>query len=193
MNSKKTNNKNISSSRKHNKKITKYYNLYNNNSINNTFSYGDWEGKECYKPIDQIHPGWSFKIYKNKYTVSLEASSEFSSSGIGLKVRCFLSKYNDNVFKWHTDGSPFNFSWNIENEDIDSVHNEIENKEVKFELSIKSVDEKYSKWFDIFKIDQDGVSLKINSFNHKELFDQIFCLNDLLEKMKARVLLESFT
>lgn len=169
-------------------KIQKHSNYYNNVLKNFTY-HKNWSMDENYEDISPLLDGWKFKVFKNEYALRIEATSESNSCGIGVKVAAFINKKNVSNSMW------FHQVW-VSNNTADpppDVQKKDSEDEIDFEISIKSIDDKYSKWFDIFKIDQNGISMKFGKTKHAEMFKLLGSLNELMEKMKARILLENFS
>lgn len=147
-----------------------YYSMFSPSVICDDSAWGV-EGKKVIIsiPVD----GWEFSLFKNKFTVRVEAVSGSLNAGIGLKVAAYLHAPNKLNHLYLADKKE-----------------ETSNPDVCFDISIKSVDDNYKKWFDIITLNQDGMAMKISSSRHKEIFEKLISLGPLLDTMKARVLLE---
>jgi hypothetical protein len=148
-----------------------YYSMYSPSCILDDSPWGVVDGNKVIIsiPVD----GWEFSLFKNKFTVRVEAVSGSLNAGIGLKVAAYLHAPNKLNHLYLADKKE-----------------ETSNPDVCFDISIKSVDDNYKKWFDIITLNQDGMAMKISSSKHKEIFEKLISLGPLLDIMKARVLLE---
>jgi hypothetical protein len=158
----------------------------------NNYSNFHWDEYQKPEPIESIVDGWKFTIFKSKQTIRLEAISDTTSCGIGVKVSAYMHTHFDNhVYNWAykiiaTDNT-------VEPSGEEGITRSQSEQEVYFDVAIKSMDDSYQKWFDVWSINQSGVSFKFNSHKHSEIMKKILSLGELMEKMKVRILLEKLS
>jgi hypothetical protein len=176
---------------KHNS-IKKMQQMWSSFASNSSWSKIHWDEHQKPDPIEAIVDGWKFTLFNNKHTIRLEAVSETTSCGIGIKVSAYINTPFDNdTHKWaykimQPDDTATDPEKGAENQSRPE-------QEVCFDVAIKSMDDSYKKWFDVWSINQSGVSFKFNSKKHKEIMQKLLNLGELMEKMKVRILLEKLS
>lgn len=142
-----------------------------------------------HKEIENILDGWSFKISKKSHSISLIATSDSSSCGMQMSVRALIKKVNvkekvqflkeDPKWVYNTTFSSHNYS-----------ESQLE-KDIELEVFFRSCDKNYTDWFSMFEINQNGICLKINNLSNGSLFEDLQSLNNLVDVLKARVIIEA--
>lgn len=176
---------------KHNS-IKKMKQTWSSLASNNSYNQFHWDEYQKPEPIKAIVDGWKFTLFNNKHVIRLEAVSETTSCGIGIKVSAYMNTpFGNDAYKWaYKVMQPDDTATDSEKKEENRSGPE---HDVCFDVAIKSMDDSYQKWFDVWSINQYGVSLKFNSTKHKEIMQKLLNLGELMEKMKVRILLEKLS
>jgi hypothetical protein len=157
------------------------------NSTPNANSYYHAESEHV--KVDSILEGWSFFISNKKHSASIIAVSDASSCGIQMSVRALIKKVNEGVNVAFLKDKP---KWAMDPDFISSdLRNEEKEKNIEVEVFFKSCDSNYKEWFNMFEISQNGISLKINNTAHPDLFKNLHSIQEVIETIKCRIIIEA--
>ena len=135
---------------KHNS-IKKMKQTWSSLASNNSYNQFHWDEYQKPEPIKAIVDGWKFTLFNNKHVIRLEAVSETTSCGIGIKVSAYMNTpFGNDAYKWaYKVMQPDDTATDSEKKEENRSGPE---HDVCFDVAIKSMDDSYQKWFDVWSI-----------------------------------------
>jgi len=162
-----------------------YYSTHSNQQLY-TYPHKWKDNSEKIENLDLGFSEWEFKIIKNQWHLKIDGVRCFSEIGISilLSVKIDLNSMS-------------NFFHAILAKNTlppeEDTQTSMEENDIQINFTIKSADEDYKKWFKNWSINEEGMSLSFNSQVHMEIIDSISSINQIIEKMKARLMLEKLS
>lgn len=155
---------------------------FSKNSINGNFWNIEFKNKSC-KNIENLIPEWKSEYTDDFCSKKISSKSKVFENGLQIEI-CAELFYNESFSDYFKS---YSNSCKIFRE------NNFSDNEIVLNVNIGSCSENIQKSINSFSINENGVFLKINSLNGESVLNEVKKINEYMEIIKSRLIMEAMS